>query len=113
MSYFSAVESPENEAFKMRYAEAMGADAPPLSMIGVDAYSGTNCAAALLEKAGSNDAAAVMAASEGLEYKTATGTGTMTNRHVNKDMYLAECMGAEFQIARTFEQVAHGEACTV
>ena len=112
MSYFSAVESPENAAFKQRYAAATGDDAPPLSMIGVDAYSGTNCAAALLEKAGSNDAAAVMAASEGLEYLTATGTGTMTNRHVNKDMYLAECMGAEFKIIQTFPQVAHGETCT-
>ena len=112
MSYFTAVESPENEAFKKRYAAAMGADAPPLSMIGVDAYSGTNCAAALLDKAGSNDAAAVMAASEGLEYRTATGIGMMTNRHVNKDMYLAQCKGAEFEIVRTFEQVAHGEICT-
>ena len=112
MSYFTAVESPANETFKKRYADSMGADAPPLSMIGVDAYSGTNCAAALLNKAGSNDAEAVMAASQGLEYRTATGTGTMTNRHVNKTMYLAECKGAEFDIIRTFEQVEHGEACT-
>ena len=112
MSYFTAVESPENEAFKTRYAAAMVADAPPLSMIGVDAYSGTNCAAALLDNAGSNDAEAVMAASEGLEYRTATGIGIMTNRHVNKDMYLAQCKGAEFEIIRTFEQVEHGETCT-
>ena len=75
MSYFTAVESPENEAFKTRYS------------------------------------AAVMAASEGLQYRTATGTGVMTNRHVNKDMYLAQCRGAEFEIVRTFEQVEHGEIC--
>ena len=112
MSYFAAVESPENAAFKKRYAEAMGADAPPLSMIGVDAYSGTNCAAALINKAGSTDATALMAASEGLEYRTADGAGTMTSRHVNKNMYLAECKGAEFEIVRTFEQVEHGETCT-
>lgn len=113
MSYFAAVDSPENEAFKKRYAEAMGSDAPPLSMIGVDAYSGTNCAAALIDRAGSTEATALMAASEGLAYRTAEGTATMTRRHVNKNMYLAECKGAEFEIVRTFEQVEHGETCTV
>lgn len=112
MSYFTAVDSPENEAFKARYAEKMGADAPPLSMIGVDAYSGTNCAAALLDKAGSNEAEAVMKASNGLEYKTATGTGTMVNRHVAKNMYLAECKGTDFDIIQTFDQVEPGETCS-
>ena len=111
MSYFSAVDSPAHAAFKKRYAAKMGSKAPPLSMIGVDAYSGTNCAAALLNKAGSNEAKAVMAAAEGLTYKTATGTGTMTNRHVAKTMYLAECKGAAFRIVRTFENVGHGETC--
>ena len=111
MSYFAAVDSPANAAFKKRYAGKMGSKAPPLSMIGVDAYSGTHCAAALLGEAGGNDAAAVMKASEGLRYKTATGAGVMTNRHVAKDMYLAESRGARFRIIRTFENVAHGESC--
>ncbi|WP_420583522.1 substrate-binding domain-containing protein [Ruegeria sp.] len=113
MSYFTAVDSPENAAFKADYAASVGADGPPLSMLGADAYSGVYCAAALLEAAGSNDAAAMMAASEGLSYKTATGTGTMTNRHVNKDIYLAECQGTDFNIVQTFAAVAHGETCSV
>lgn len=112
MSYFAAVDTPENAEFKKRYADKLGGDAPPLSMIGVDAYSGTNCAAALLNKAGSNEANAVMAAAEGLTYRTATGMGTMENRHVAKDMYLAECKGTEFEIIKTFAQVAHGETCS-
>lgn len=113
MSYFTAVGGTENEQFKARYAAKFGADAPPLSMIGVDAYSGTNCAAALINKAGSSDPAAVMAAAEGLTYKTATGTGIMSNRHVAKDIYLAECTGTDFNIIDTFEQVAHGESCAI
>ncbi len=112
MSYFTAVDTPENVAFKERYAEMAGGDAPPLSMIGVDAYSGTHCAAALIEKAGSNAADAVMAAADGLTYQTATGTGSMTDRHVTKDMYLAECKGTAFEIIQTFEQVEHGETCS-
>ncbi len=113
MSYFSAVDTPANKAFKARYAKKFGEKAPPLSMIGVDAYSGTNCAASLINKAGSTDAKAVMAASEGLQYKTATGTGTMTNRHVAKDMYLAEAKGAEFKIIKSFGKIEHGEKCSV
>ena len=113
MSYFTAVDGPENAAFKADYAASVGGSGPPLSMLGADAYSGVYCAAALLEAAGSNDAAAVMAASEGLTYKTATGSGTMTNRHVNKDIYLAECKGTEFEIIETFKSVAHGESCSV
>lgn len=112
MSYFAAVATPANAEFKKRYAETLGSEAPPLSMIGVDAYSGTNCAAALINKAGSNDATEVMKAADGLTYKTATGTGTMVNRHVAKDMFLAECKGTEFEIIRTFEQVDHGETCS-
>jgi len=113
MSYFTAVDSPQNEAFKADYAVSVGADGPPLSMLGADAFSGVHCAAALLEAAGSNEAAAVMTASEGLTYKTATGTATMTNRHVNKDIYLARCEGTDFNIVQTFSSVAHGETCSV
>lgn len=113
MSYFTVVNTPENNAFKADYAAKFGADAPPLSMLGADAYSGTHCAAALINAAGSTEAAALMAASEGLRYQTATGTGVMQSRHVNKDMYLAECKGAEFEIVETFKQVAHGETCAV
>ncbi len=67
-------------------------------MIGTDACAGAHCAAVLVNKAGSTDADALIAASEGLEYSTATGIGTMTNRHVVKDIYLAECVDAEFNI---------------
>lgn len=112
MSYFTAVDTPENAEFKKRYADKLGPDAPPLSMLGADAYSGTNCAAALLNKAGSNRAEAVMGSAEGLTYRTATGVGVMENRHVAKDMYLAECRGTEFEIVKTFPQVQHGETCS-
>ena len=113
MSYFTAVDSPENDTFKSEYAVRFGADAPPLSMLGADAYSGTHCAAALLTAAGVNEAAAVMAASQGLSYRTATGIATMSNRHVSKDIYLAECKGVEFEIVKAFDAVEHGETCSV
>ncbi len=114
MSYFTAVTSAENIEFKSQYSAKYGDDAPPLSMLGADAFSGLHCAAALVEAAGgTDDPAALMSASEGLAYRTATGIGTMRNRHVNKDMYLAECKGTEFEIVEVFPQVAHGETCSV
>ena len=36
----------------------------------------------------------------------------MTNRHVVKDMYLAECKGTSFDIVSTFKAVAHGQTCS-
>jgi len=113
MSYFTAVNSAENESFKTDYAANVGVNGPPLSMLGADAYSGVYCAFALLESAGGTEATAVMSASEGLTYKTATGTAIMTNRHVNKDIYLAECKGVAFKIIQTFDAVPHGETCSV
>lgn len=112
MSYFSNVESEANAQFKAAYAKMAGDKAPPLSMLGVDGYSGIKFAAALIAKAGSVDAAKLMAASNGLEYQSATGTATMTNRHVVKDMYLAECKGTSFNIIKTFKSVAHGQTCS-
>jgi urea transport system substrate-binding protein len=112
MSYFADLKNPANDAFKAAYKKMFGAKAPPLSMLGVDGYSGINFGAALINKAGSIDQAKLMAASNGLEYHTATGTATMTNRHVVKDMYLAECKGTTFDILETFKSVAHGQTCS-
>jgi urea transport system substrate-binding protein len=36
---------------------------------------------------------------------------TMYGQHVDKNMFLAECKGTEFEILKTFEAVKHGEAC--
>ncbi len=52
-----------------------------------------------------------MAAADNLEYRTPTGTAVMTNRHVVKDMYLAESKGTSFDIVQTFKAVAHGQTC--
>jgi len=112
MSYFVNEQSEANKSFKGDFAKAFGAKAPPLSMLGADCFSGVHFAKALVEKAGGTDAGKLMAAANNLQYQTATGTATMTNRHVVKDMYLAECKGTSFNIVQTFKAVAHGQACT-
>ena len=113
MSYFENEKSEANARFKAAYRKAAGAKAPPLSAIGVDTYGGVYCAKALIEKAGgAKDAGKLMAAANNLQYKTATGTAVMTNRHVVKDMFLAECKGTSFDIIQSYKAVAHGQTCS-
>ena len=113
MSYIENEKSEANARFKAAYRKAAGAKAPPLSAIGVDTYGGVYCAKALIEKAGgAKDAGKLMAAANNLQYKTATGTAVMTNRHVVKDMFLAECKGTSFDIIQSYKAVAHGQTCS-
>jgi len=111
MSYFANAKSDANLKFKANYSKMFGDKAPPLSLLGVDGYNGMYCAKALIEKAGSTDAAKLMAASKDLTFQTATGPATMTNRHVVKDMFLAECKGTDFNVVQSFSAVAHGQTC--
>lgn len=111
MSYFSTVPGEAHDAFKAAYTAKFGDKAPQLSIIGVDCYAGITCAKALVEKAGGTDAEALMAASDGLSFDTATGPVKMRNRHADKPMYLAECDGTDFKVIRTFDEVKSGETC--
>ncbi|MBR2687473.1 MAG: substrate-binding domain-containing protein [Aquamicrobium sp.] len=113
MAYFANVGSEANQKFKAAMKAKFGDKVPQLSTLGADAYAGVHCAKALVDKAGSTEAAAVAAASQGLTFATAGGTATMTGRHVDKDMYLAMCKGAEFEVVKTFEKVASGQSCPV
>ena len=36
---------------------------------------------------------------------------TMNNRHVDKNMYLAECRATEFQVVEMFKNVKSGQTC--
>lgn len=111
MSYFSTVPGATHDAFKAAYKAKFGEKAPVLSIIGVDCYAGVNCAKALVEKAKGTAANALMAASEGLTFNTATGPVTMRNRHPDKPMYLAQCEGAAFKVIKSYDNVASGETC--
>ncbi len=112
MSYFANVDNPAHRKFKANYKKMFGAKAPPLSSIGTDTYSGMYFAKALVEKAGGTNAGKLMAAAKDLTYRTVTGPATMTNRHVVKDMFLAECKGTNFNIVKTFKAVPHGQTCS-
>lgn len=112
MDYFANLKTPANEKFKKAYFAMFGAKAPQLATIGVDCYAGLNCAKALFTKAKGEGARALMKASEGLKFETAAGRVTVHGRQVDKDMYLAECKGTEFEVIQTFHDVKSGTVCS-
>jgi urea transport system substrate-binding protein len=111
MGYFANNPSPAAQAFKAEYMAKYGAKAPQLATIGADCYSALNLAKALFDKAGSNDAKKLAAASEGLAFQAASGSETMRGRQVDKDMFLAECKGTQFEVIKTIKAVKSGTAC--
>ena len=71
-----------------------------------------NLAKALFDKAGAADMRKkLMAASEGLSFDTASGRVTMHGRQVDKDMYLAQCKGTNFEVIKTIKAIKSGTAC--
>ena len=89
-----------------------GDKAPQLSTIGADCYAALNLAKALFDKAGAGASSAkLMAASEGLAFDAPSGRVTMRGRQVDKDMYLAQCNGTNFEVIKTIKGVHSGTAC--
>jgi ABC-type branched-subunit amino acid transport system substrate-binding protein len=111
MGYFANSPSEGAKKFKAEYLAKYGDKAPQLATIGADCYSALNLAKALFDKAGSADAKKLAAASEGLPFDSASGRVTMHGRQVDKDMYLAQCKGTEFEVIKTIKAVKSGTAC--
>ena len=112
MAYFANIDSKENNAFVSSYKAKFGAKAAVLNTLAESNYAGIIFGAALANKAGSTDASKLAATAEGLTVNTPTGPGTMRNRHTDKNMYLAECKGTQFNIAKVFSNVPSGQTCT-
>ena len=115
LGYFSTVSGGASNPFKEAFLAKFGAQAPQLfgqtGTIGVDSYAAVHFAKALATKAGGTKARECMAASEGLSFATATGPAVMTNRYVNRPMYLAECKGAAFSVIASKLGVQNESSC--
>ena len=109
--YFSTINSPAAQEFAASYYQQFGADAAPLNTLGESAYEGLMLLAALANKAGSLDVAAMDAAAEGIQYQSPRGPATMEGRHVSQTIYLADGTGGAFEIVKSFANVASTDAC--
>ncbi|MDE4138955.1 MULTISPECIES: substrate-binding domain-containing protein [Rhodobacterales] len=109
--YFASIDSDAAVSFAADYTAAFGADAPALNGLGQSAYEGLMLLAALANKAGSLDVAAMDAAAEGTTWSTPRGENTLTGRHMAQTIYLADGSGGTFDIVAFFDKVASSEAC--
>lgn len=109
--YFANIDTPAAKAFAEKYNDRFGADAAALNSLGESCYDGVLLLDALAEKAGSLSPADMDAAADGTTYEGPRGSATMSNRHVSKDIYLAEADGAKFRVIKTFNDVAPGNNC--
>ncbi|MEO3999476.1 substrate-binding domain-containing protein [Mesorhizobium sp. CAU 1732] len=110
--YFSAIDTEPARAFADAYSAEFGANGAVLNLMGQSVYEGLLFLKAIAEKTGSLDVAAMDAAADGTSYEGPRGTATMTNRHVARDVYLAQAEGAGFRIIETFANVDPGQTCT-
>ena len=110
--YFSSIESDAAASFASDYFATFGSDAPALNGLGQSAYEGLILLAALANKAGSLDVAAMDAVAEGTTWSTPRGDNTMTGRHMAQTIYLADGSSGVFSIEASFDNVTSSEACS-
>ena len=110
--YFSSIESDAAASFASDYFATFGSDAPALNGLGQSAYEGLILLAALANKAGSLDVAAMDAVAEGTTWSTPRGDNTMTGRHMAQTIYLADGSSGVFSIVASFDNVTSSEACS-
>ena len=109
--YFASIDTPAAKAFAEAYAAKFGADAAALNSLGESCYEGVLLLSALAGKAQSLSASDIDAIAEGTTYEGPRGAATMSNRHVAKDIYLAEADGTAFKVVQTFANVDPGNNC--
>ena len=109
--YFGNIDTPAANAFREAYTAKFGADAAALNALGESCYEGMRFLRALAERAGSLSADDMDGVANGTSYEGPRGQATMEDRHVSKDIYLAEADGVEFNVIETFAGVGPGKNC--
>lgn len=107
--YFMPVANPANDEFVSLWTEKYG-DNPPIVSAAVDVWNAVNLWAAAVEKAGTTESDAVIAALEsGISFDAPNGTVTLEpgSHHLRQNIYIAEGDNQHsFRILETFEDVA-------
>ncbi|MEM9104378.1 MAG: substrate-binding domain-containing protein [Pseudomonadota bacterium] len=110
--YFGSIDTPAAKAFAEKYHSTFGEEAAALNTLGESCYEGMKLLQALATKADSLDVAAFEGAADGTSYEGPRGVATMSDRHVSRDVYLAEADGASFKVIETFKEIGAGDNCS-
>jgi len=112
-SYFTNIDSPKNKAFLAAMKKKFGAELKTPNDLSVPEYEGVYAYKLAVEKAGSTDAAKVIAALSQVSFDGPRGVIRMSKqRHAPLTMYLAQVQkDGSVKVAGTFKDVDPGEQC--
>lgn len=112
-SYVTGIDSPENKAFLEAMKAKFGEDLRTPNDLSVPEYEGVYLYKAAVEKAGSTDPDAVLAALGEVFFTGPRGTITMNKQHhAPLNMYLGHVQAdGSVSVVNTFENVDPGEQC--
>ncbi len=112
-SYVTGIDSPENKAFLEAMKAKFGEDLRTPNDLSVPEYEGVYLYKAAVEKAGSTDPDAVLAALGEVSFTGPRGTITMNKQHhAPLNMYLGQVQAdGSVSVVNTFENVDPGEQC--
>ena len=100
--YFVGRRSAENDAFRAQYASSFGRYAPAPGSIAQSNYEGLRFLEATATKAGSFAVRPLLDAASSVGYQGARGRVSMHNGRAKMPIYLAEAVGLDFNLIRTF-----------
>ncbi len=112
-SYVTGIDSPANKAFLAAMEKKFGADLKTPNDLSVPEYEGVYLYKAAVEKAGTTDTAAVLAALKDVSFAGPRGTISMSKQHhAPLTMYLGQVQkDGSVTVVGTFADVDPGEQC--
>ncbi len=112
-SYVTSIDSPANKTFLAAIEKHFGADLKTPNDLSVPQYEAVYLYKAAVEKAGTTDTAAVLAALPEVSYTGPRGVITMNKQHhAPLTMYLGQVQeDGSVKVVQTFENVDPGEQC--
>ncbi|MDN5914486.1 MAG: substrate-binding domain-containing protein [Pseudonocardia sp.] len=96
--FFEALTTDDSLRFGARYVERFGPDAPVLNSPGESCYEGMQLLAGLVRRAGSADVGRICAIAEGTRYHGPRGEVTLTDRHVEQQIYMATADESSYDV---------------
>jgi branched-chain amino acid transport system substrate-binding protein len=112
-SYVTSIDSPENKAFLAAMEKKFGKDLKTPNDLSVPQYEGVYLYKAAVEKAGSTDTAAVVAALPQVSFTGPRGVNVMNKQHhAPLTMYLGQVQAdGSVNVVSTFKDVDPGAQC--
>ncbi|RLM27016.1 ABC transporter substrate-binding protein [Brenneria alni] len=101
-SYFSSLQTRDNQKFMTQYRAAFGATAPVQGVLSQSCYDAIHFFSALAKRAGDLDMASLNRAFEGLVFHSVRGRQVIRQGGIAPSIYLAKADGMQFNVIAEF-----------